>query len=79
MMSGKTNRLMNQESYGDEAAEGATAISQCGGEFVDTDNEFEEAHAEENVFDAACAEESAARARSQRAWNLDRHTTGTAN
>ena len=78
-MSGKTNRLMNQESYGDEAAEGATAISQCGGQFVGTDNEFEEAHTEENVFDVACAEESAAWARSQRAENLAGHATGTAN
>ena len=81
-MSGKTNRLLNEESResnGDEAAEGAAAISQGGGEFIGADNEFEEARAEENVFDAACAEESAAWARSQRAGNLAGHATGTAN
>ena len=49
---------MNQESredYGDEAAEGATAISQGDDEFDRADDEFEESHAKENAFDAARA------------------------
>ena len=71
-MSGNTNILMNQEnreSYVDEAAEGATAISQGDDKFVGVDKEFE----------ASRAEESAARARSQRAGNLAVHAAGTAN
>ena len=55
-MSGKANRLMNQESredYGNEAAEGATAISQGDNEFDGADDEFQEARAEENAFGAA--------------------------
>ena len=51
-MSGKTNRLVNQEgreSYGNKAAEGATAISQGNDKSVGADNEFE----------SACTEESA--------------------
>ena len=81
-MSGKTNKLVNQESsenYDDEAVEGATAISQGDGKFDGADDGFEEARAEENVFDAARAEESAARSRSQRAGNLAGHATRTAN
>ena len=57
---------MNQESrenYGDEAAEVATAISQGDNEFDGADDEYEEARAEENTFDAAHTEESAERAR----------------
>ena len=81
-MSGKTNKLVNQEGrerYGGEAAEGATSISQGGKEFVGSDDEFEAARTEENTPNEARAEESAARARSQRAGNLARHATGTAN
>ena len=66
------NILLKQEgreSYGDEAVEGATAILQGDDEFVGADDEFE----------AACAGESATRARSQRAVNLSGHATGTAN
>ena len=58
--------MVNQESmesYGNEAAEGATAISQGEDEFDRADHKFEEARAEENAFDAACAEEIAERAR----------------
>ena len=68
----KMNILLKQEgreSYGDEAVEGATAILQGDDEFVGADDEFE----------AACAGESATRARSQRAVNLSGHATGTAN
>ena len=62
---------MNQEDrerYGNEDAKGATVISQGNVEFVGADD----------VFEAARAEESVARARLQRAWNLDMHATGTA-
>ena len=81
-MSGKTNKMVNQEgreSYGEKSVEGDIAISQGGGEFVGTDDKFEAACAEENAFDAARAEESTTRARSQRAHNLARHATGTEN
>ena len=43
------------------------------------DDESVEASAEDNAFDVACAEESAARARSQRAANLAGYAAGTAN
>ena len=69
---GKTNRLMNQEgreSYGKEAAVGNTAILQGNDDFVGAANEFE----------AACAEESTARERLQRAGNLTGNATGKAN
>ena len=55
-ISEKTNRLVNQEgreSYGDEAAEGATAILQGNNKFVGA---YE-------YFEATTTEESAARAR----------------
>ena len=81
-MSGKTNKLVNQyirEIYGDEAAEGATAILQGDDEFVGADDAFETARAEENVFDTVRAEESGVRACSQRAGKLDGHTKGTKN
>ena len=80
-MSGKTQKLVKQEgreSYGNEAEEGATEISQGSEEFVGADGEFEAACAEENSFNAARKEESAARSRSQRVGNLARHATGTA-
>ena len=67
IMSGKTNKLVNQEGreiYGDEAVEGATAISQGNDKFVRADDKFEAAFIEENAFDAARAEESVARAHS---------------
>ena len=81
-MIGKTNRLVNQESrenYGDEAAEGATAILQGGDKFVGADDEFEAARAEKNAFDVARAEESTSRVRLQRAGNMVGHAMGTAN
>ena len=81
-MSGKTKKLINQEirkDYGHKAAEGATALLQGDEEFDGADNKFEEAHAEYNAYDAARAEESAAREHSQRAGNMYRYTTGTAN
>ena len=65
-MSGKTNKLVNQEgreSYYDEAAEGATVISQGDDEVFGADDNFEASRAEDNAFDAACAEEIAERAR----------------
>ena len=71
-MSGNTKILVNQdgrEIYGDDAAEVATDILQG-------DNKFFGA---EDTFEVACAEESLARARSQRAGNLSRHAKGTAN
>ena len=43
------------------------------------DDEFEEARAEENAFDAACAEERATRASSQRVGNMAGYATATAN
>ena len=48
-MIGKTNILVNQESregYGNEAAEGATAISQGDDKFDGADDEFEAARVE---------------------------------
>ena len=65
-MSGKTNKLISQEGkkdYGEEAAEEIKETSNGDDEFDGGDDEFEEAHAEEIVFDRAHAEESAARAR----------------
>ena len=56
-MSGKTNKLVNQKSreiYGDEAAEGATAISQGDNKFDGAYFEFEEVRTEDKAFDAAC-------------------------
>ena len=81
-MSGKTNILVNQESresYGKEAAEESTAISQGDDEFDGTDKEFEEARVEDNPFDAARSEESGVGALLQRAWNLSGHATGAVN
>ena len=81
-MSEKTNKLINQEirvDYGDEAAEGTTVLSQGDKEFERVDEEFEEACAEENTFDATRAEESAVRARLQRAGNMSGYATGMAN
>ena len=81
-MSGKTKKLVNQEGrerYGNEAVEGATSISQGSKKFFGADDEFEAARAEENTLNAAHAEESATRARSQRVGNLGGHATGTAN
>ena len=66
-MSGKTNKLVNQEgreSYYDEAAEGATVISQGDDKVIGADDDFEASGAEEIVFDAARAEESVAWERS---------------
>ena len=60
----KKNKLINQESredYGDEAAEGATALLQGDKEFHGADEEFEEARVEENVFNVERAEESMTR------------------
>ena len=48
-------------------------------EFDGADDKSKEARAEENTFDAACTEESATRARSQRAGNMAGYVTGTAN
>ena len=79
---GKTNRLVNQESresYGDKTAEGDTSISQGDDEFIGAENKFVAARAEQNVFDAAHAEESETRACSQRAGNLAKRATGKAN
>ena len=68
-MIGKTDRQVNQdigERYGDKAAEGATSNLQGDDEFDKEDNNFESARAEENVINAARAEESAARSHFQR-------------
>ena len=68
-MGGKTNRLVTQdfrESYGDEAAAGATSILQNNYALVEAADEF----------DAARSEESAARSISQKAGNLTNHATG---
>ena len=65
-MSGKTNKLISQESrkdYGEEAAEETKALSQGDNEFDRADDEFEEACTEENALYEARAEESATRAR----------------
>ena len=81
-MSGKTKKLVNQEGrerYGNESVEGATSISQGSKEFVGADDEFEAAREEEKTLNAAHTEESAARARSQRAGNLAGHVPGTEN
>ena len=77
-MSGKENKLIIQESwkdYGEEAAEGTKALSQSDDKFDRAEEKFEESHAEENMFEAARAEEKASRAQSQRARNLAEYTT----
>ena len=81
-MSGKTNKLISQEGkkdYGEEAAEDTKEISQGDDKFDGGDDEFEEARAEEITFDRACAEEIAARARSQKARSMSGYKTGTSN
>ena len=57
----------------------STAIVQGGDKFYGAYNEFEAARAEENSFGVARAEESAARARLQRAGDLSRYATRKAN
>ena len=72
-MSGKGNKLIIQEirkDYGEEAAEVTKALSQGDDEFDGADEKFEEAHAEENLFEVARADDRAARARSNRTRNL---------
>ena len=52
----KANKLIIQErskDYTEEAEEGATALSQGYEEFDGADEKFEEAHPDENTFDAA--------------------------
>ena len=81
-MSGNKNWLVKQESresYGDEAVEGATAISQGNGEFDKADDKFEEARAEDNSFNAERKGEITARTCSHRADNLAGHAKGKKN
>ena len=81
-MSGETNKLISQEGkkdYGEEATEETKALSQGNDKFYGADDTSEEACAEENAFDRAHAEESAARACSQKAMNMARYATETAN
>ena len=78
----KTNKLISREGktvYVKEAVEENKEISQGNDEFDGADKEFEEACAEDFAFDRARTEESAARSRLQRARNMDRYATGTAN
>ena len=66
-MSGKKIKNMNydnREDYGEEAVESATVISQGDDEVFGADDDFEASRAEENMFDAARAEEIVARERS---------------
>ena len=60
-------------------AEETKELSQCNDEFDRADDEFGESRAEENTFDAAHAEESAARAYLQRETNMAGYETGTEN
>ena len=53
-------------------------LSQGNGKFEGANDEFEEACAEENAFDAARAEESALMAHSQREREITGYATGTA-
>ena len=73
MMSGKTNKLISKQGnkdYGEEVTEEIKEISQGDDEFDRGDDEFEEACAKQIAFDRARAEESAARAQSQRASRM---------
>ena len=54
-------------------------LSQGNEKFEGANDEFEEACAEENAFDAARAEESALMAHSQRERKMTGYATGTAN
>ena len=77
-MSGKTNKLIIQEGkkdYGEEAAEDTIEISQGDDKSDGADDNFKEARAEENAFDRARAEESAARARLQSARSMAGYVT----
>ena len=81
-MRGKTNKLISQESrkdYGEEAAKETKAFLQGNNEFDGADEKFKEARAEYNAFNTARAEESAMRARLQRARNMAGYATGIAN
>ena len=63
-MSRRGNKLISQDrrkDYGEEVAEGTKALSQSDNKFNGADDEFEEARAEENAFDAARTEYSEAR------------------
>ena len=78
----KTNNLRSQESrkyYVEEAAEETKVLEQGDDKFNGVDDKFEEACAEENAFDAARAEESAARTHSHRAKNMAGYATGKGN
>ena len=81
-MSAKTNKLTIQEGKkdcGEEAAEETKETLQGDDKFDGGDEELEAARAEEIVFDRARAEESAARARSQKARSMAGYKTGTEN
>ena len=81
-MSRGKNKLINQESkedYSDKAVEVATSLFQGEKHFDGAEDEFEQARAEESVFNVVHAEESVARARLQRAGNMAGCATGTAN
>ena len=75
----KTNKLIIQEGkkdYGEEAAEETKETIQGDDKFDGEYEEFEAARAEEVAFDRARAEESVARARSQKASSMVRYKTG---
>ena len=81
-MSAKTKKLVIQEGkkdYGEEAVEYAKETLQGDNESDGGDEELEEARAEDITFDKERAEESAARAHSQKARSMDRYKTGTSN
>ena len=76
------NKLIIQEvkkDCGEEAAEETRETSQGGDEFDGGDEEFEEACAEEIAFNRAHAEESAVRARLQKARSMVGYNYGTSN
>ena len=80
-MSERTNKLISQEvkkDYGEEAAEDTKEISQGDDEFDGGDDEFGETCVEDITFDRACTEESATRARSQKASSMDGYAMVTA-
>ena len=81
-MGAKTNKLIIQEGkkdYGEEAVEENKETSQGDNKFDGGEEEFEEARAEEIAFDRGRAEESAERARLQKARGMDGYNARTSN
>ena len=75
----KLSILEGKEDYGEEVAEETKETLQGDDEFDRGDEEFKAARSEKIAFDRARAEESAVRARSQKAGSMAGYKTVTEN